>query len=154
MTFLYKAFTFFFCKCRTVCIWFGEWAPFQNGGLFLPMVTVATQCFNLIFLCFVLVFFFAGNITMWCNFLMNVLAIYMVEEFYIYAVVQFFFLQEKVYCMNPDTKVTGRNQILIRYNAVPHVKRCFVNVKCLKVNVEHLSGVTSALVILFNTDKA
>lgn len=28
---------------------------------------------------------------MWCNFLMNVLAIYMVEEFYIYAVVQFFF---------------------------------------------------------------
>jgi len=39
--------------------------------------------------------FVAGDITMWCNFLMNVLAIFMVEEFYIYAVVQFFFLQEK-----------------------------------------------------------
>jgi len=32
----------------------------------------------------------------WCNFLLNVLAIFMVEEFYIYAVVQFF-SQEKVY---------------------------------------------------------
>jgi len=40
--------------------------------------------------------FFAGDITWgWCNFLLNVLAIFMVEEFYIYAVVQFF-SQEKV----------------------------------------------------------
>lgn len=33
----------------------------------------------------------------WCCVFMNVLTIFMVEEFYIYAVVQFyFFLQEKV----------------------------------------------------------
>lgn len=67
---------------------------------------------------------------MWCNFLMNVLAIYMVEEFYIYAVVQFFLQEEKVYCMNPDTKVTG--QRLENYQiqcSTPRVIGRFVNVK-------------------------
>lgn len=42
--------------------------------------------------------FVAGDITMWCNFLMNVLAMFMVEEFYIYAVVQFFFFCRKKKC--------------------------------------------------------
>lgn len=32
----------------------------------------------------------------WCYFIMNVLAIFMVEEFYIYAVVQFFSAGESV----------------------------------------------------------
>lgn len=50
--------------------------------------TVATLSFQKLF--FVLFCFVAGDITMWCKFLMNVLAIFMVEEFYIYAVVQFF----------------------------------------------------------------
>jgi len=52
--------------------------------------TVATQCFlkKKLFFCW-------RHHMMWCNFLLNVLAIFMVEEFYIYAVVQFF-SQEKV----------------------------------------------------------
>lgn len=41
-------------------------------------------------------FSFLGGITCWCCVFMDVLTIFMVEEFYIYAVVQFyFFLQEK-----------------------------------------------------------
>lgn len=36
-----------------------------------------------------LIFFLETSHDMWCYFLMNVLAIFMVEEFYIYAVVQF-----------------------------------------------------------------
>jgi len=43
----------------------------------------------------------------WCNFLLNVLAIFMVEEFYIYAVVQFFFAGKSV-MYESNTKVAGQ----------------------------------------------
>ncbi|EDL39252.1 ATPase, Na+/K+ transporting, beta 1 polypeptide, isoform CRA_e [Mus musculus] len=50
-----------------------------------------------LFVHFLSFFPFSGGIMRWCCVLMNVLTIFMVEEFYIYAVVQFyFFLQEKV----------------------------------------------------------
>lgn len=48
---------------------------------------------------------FAGDVTwLWCYLLLNVLAIFMVEEFYIYAVVHFF--QSLMYESN--TKVAGQ----------------------------------------------
>ena len=73
---------------------------------------------------------------MWCNFLLNVLAIFMVEEFYIYAVVQLFFFAGKSVCINqiPKSLVKGWN---IRIDAVPRVIGRFVGVKVLQFNVKH-----------------
>jgi len=62
----------------------------------------------------------------WCNLLLNVLAIFMVEEFYIYAVVHFF--QSLMYESN--TKVAGQKvREYQEANAVSRVIRCLVGVK-------------------------
>lgn len=47
---------------------------------------------------------------MLCNFLSNVLAISMVEEFYIYAVVHFFFAKRKSVTYECNTKVAGERE--------------------------------------------
>lgn len=67
-------------------------------ALKLSETQAAPLCQGAALICLCIFFFsFSGGITCWCCVFMNVLTIFMVEGFYIYAVVQFyFFLQEKV----------------------------------------------------------
>ncbi len=54
---------------------------------------------------------------MWCYFLINVLAIFMVEEFYIYAVVQFFSARESV--MYESKNQSHLSKVRIRQSSTP-----------------------------------
>lgn len=61
----------------------------------------------------------------WCCVFMNVLTIFMVEEFYIYAVVQFYFFSARksvMYEINQSHLFENKIFILnfIKSNAVPH----------------------------------
>lgn len=63
----------------------------------LPITLASDGAHSFALYVFFSFFPFSGGIMCWCCVFMNVLTIFMVEEFYIYAVVQFyFFLQEKV----------------------------------------------------------
>lgn len=85
---------------------------FQHGNLLVKALTLHIH----------LIVLFAGDFTaMWCNFLMNVLA--MVDKLNIYAVLHFF-LCGKVLCINAIPKFLVQVKgYLIRSNAVLHVFR-------------------------------
>lgn len=81
---------------------------------------------------------------MWCYLLLNVLAIFMVEEFYIYAVVHFF--QSLMYESN--TKVAG--QKVREYQRQCSISiRCLVGVKILNSMLKIKTLVRSLLLSLY-----
>jgi len=79
---------------------------------------------------------------MLCNFLSNVLAISMVEEFYIYAVVHFFFAKRKSVTYECNTKVAGERDAAEQRPPHRAVGRP-VPVRVLRVRVEHHNTIYS-----------
>lgn len=77
------------------------------------------NCFELYM--FYFFYFFSGSIKVWCCVFTNVLTIFMVEEFYIYAVVQFYFSsREKLMYEINQSHVLKNKSLFKKKNAMQY----------------------------------